>query len=465
MALDEDPAYARRWWIVGAVLIGTWVGTLGNSMMSVALPSMMEQYAVGVNLGVWVVSVYVLLVAVLMPIFGWLGDRYGYRRILVLGLAGQAVFSVGSALAPSFGVLILFRALQGICNATTLPSVMGVISEVFPGGERGGAMGVWAAVNGAAHGLGPVISGYLVQVFHWPATFWLLAATAAAGVVLVYAWVPSDRKHEERPFDLLGAGALTLAMLTLMFTLSRGSDLGWGSWISVGLWLTFAALMAAFVVAERRVATPFVELRLFANKLYTLIVAVSSAQFFCLMGLPILLSLYLIRFRGLPSGIAGWLIAPLASTLAVSSPLAGRIADRLGYRNAMVAGIAIVALGSGSLAFWQADTPPWLVVVTLIVIGLGMGFVQSPSATGVTLVVHKAELGVALGIFNMLRFISGTLAATVFGILLEAVSPSSADPMLAYHLSFYLLAAVAALGTLLAFSMPRPRVAAAVAGD
>ncbi len=459
MATNNQQVYARRWGIVGAVLIGTWVGTLGNSMMPVALPSIIDQYGVGLNLGVWVISVFMLLVAVFMPIFGWLGDRYGFRWIYSTGLMGMAVFSWAAALAPSFGWLIAFRALQAVCGATTLPAVMGIISEIFPARERGVAIGVWAAVNGAAHGLGPIISGFLVQNFNWPVIFLVNGTTAFLGTVLVFLIVPSDRKYDKRPFDFVGAGTLTLAMLVLMFNLSQSRNPEWESWLSLSLWATFVTLTVLFVATEARVSYPFVQLRLFGNKRYTAITAIASAQFFCLMGLPILLSLYLIQLRGIATGVAGLLIAPLASTLALLSPLAGRTADRMGYQVTMIGGMIVVTLSAASLAFWSTHTPAWLIVTTLVVMGLGMGFTQSPAAAGVTLVVSKDERGVALGIFHMLRFISGTLSATAFGIILEYARFNGTDPLGAFHLSFYLITAVAAVGMLLAISMPRPPAA------
>lgn len=453
--MSVNHAYSRRWWIVGAVLIGTWVGTLGNSMLPVALPSIVEQYGVGLDLGVWVISIYVLFVAALMPIFGWIGDRYGFRLTYTIGLAGLGVFSWAAALAPSFGWLIAFRALQGIFNATTLPSVMGIISGVFPTDQRGAAMGVWAAVNGAAHGLGPPISGFLVQSFGWPALFWLNGATVLVAVVLVYSIIPPDRKHEARPFDFLGASVLVLAMLTLMLALSSSSLITWISSANLILWLTFAVLMAVFFFTETQIAFPFVELRLFANLRYSILVVISSAQYFCLMGLPILLAVYLIQLRGFSSGRTGMLIAPLAITLAVFSPLAGKIADHFGFRTTIITGMAILSLAMVGMSLWTVNVPTWLIVGTLISIGIGMGLIQSPAATGVTLVVRKIELGVALGLFNMLRFITGTLGVMIFGIILERVQPSPSDPLWSFHLSLYLLAASAVVATLLAFLMPR----------
>jgi MFS family permease len=169
-----------------------------------------------------------------------------------------------------------------------------------------------------------------------------------------------------------------------------------------------------------------------------------------------LLALYLIQLRGVATGIAGLLIAPLAVTLALFSPLGGRTADRLGYQTTIIGGMAVVTLATTSMVLWSISTPAWIIVLTLIVIGLGMGFTQSPSATGVTLVVRDDERGVALGIFHMLRFISGTFSVTIFGIILEYARLNGINPLQAFHWSFYLLIAMAALAVVLAISMPRP---------
>ncbi|MFQ5612568.1 MAG: MFS transporter [Anaerolineae bacterium] len=455
---EGDPQL-RRWWIALAILVGTWSGTSLNSMMPIALPSMLVEFDIGVDLGVWIISVFVLLSAVFMPISGWLGDRYGYRRVYLVGFSGVVLSAWAAALAPGFGWLIAARTLQGVFNSVGLPSTMGIISSVFSSRERGLAMGVWAAVNGASHGLGPAISGLLVENFGWPAPFWLNGSTALLAVVLITLIVPSDRRNDARPFDLVGAGALTLAMLTLMFTLRQGGELGWGSAASIGLWLVFGGLLLLFVITERRVAQPFVQLRLFANRHYSIITAVSSAQFLVLVGLQLLLSLYLIQFRGLAEGLAGLLILPLASTLAVFSPLAGRIADWLGFRPSMIIGLAVVTLAVGSMALWDAASPNWLIVATLVVTGLGMGFAHSQGATGVSLVVRRDERGLAMGIYNMLRFVCGTFGVNVLGIIVEAGRAGGVAALQPFRVSFYLLAAVSVLGLLLAVALPRSPLA------
>src|SRR5574341_422356 len=228
MAEALHTSHTRRWWILATILIGTLVGTFGNSMSNVALPSIMKQYNIGVTVGVWVVTIYVLLFSTLMPVFGRLGDMFGYRRMYMLAMSGLAVSMALSAVAPSVGWMIAFRGLAGICNAPILPSIMGIITEVFPVAERGGAMGFWATANATAHGLGPVLSGLLVQYFGWPAVFWFIAGLTFVGLVMIFLFVPADGKHASGSFDLIGASTLTFAMILFMFNLTRGLSQNYG---------------------------------------------------------------------------------------------------------------------------------------------------------------------------------------------------------------------------------------------
>jgi len=458
MAAPKD---SHRWLILAAVLTGTLAGTFGSSLVNVALPAMMDDLSVPVSTAVWTQTIFTLFVAVLMPLFGWLGDMAGYKRIYVAGMALFAGASLLAAFAHSFPLLVVARALQGIGNATTLPSVMAIITEHFQSQERGRAMGLWAAVNGAAHGLGPVIGGYLTQGYGWQSIFVFSSILGGLTMGAIAALVPDDRRRKVRRFDFVGAAALTLGMITLMLNLTQGARLGWTTPLSLGLWAAFLGLTALFLFAEKRIKPPFVDLSLFANRHYTAAVAVIAAQFFCLFGMQLLLPQFLVRVQGRPISQAGVLIAFLSITAAVVSPVAGRLADRFGCRRLCVAGMSTVALSGAFLMLWNSGTPNGQIVATLIVLGLGMGLTQSPVAAAVTLAVTHAQLGVALGIFNMVRFIGASLGSTVFGVVLAgAADPASLVP---YRIDFVLLIAVSTVAVGLALSVPSARHAAQVA--
>lgn len=451
---NQPELHPFRWLILAAVLTGTLVGTFGSSLVNVALPALMDHFNVEISSAAWVITIYILLVAVLMPIFGHLGDMYGYKWIYVAGLSLLVLSSVLAVLAPSFPLLVLFRALQGIGNATTLPSVMAIITHVFPVQERGRAMGFWATANGVGHGLGPVLGGFLIQYFGWSAIFLFNGALTLIGVLLIWRLVPPDSKRAAHCIDFPGAITMTLAALIMMFNLTQGANLGWGSTLVLALWVVFAGFLVAFLLIETRVGSPFVDLRLFTNRPYAAATAILAAEFFCLFGMQLLLPLFLMRVQSYTSGQAGLLIFPLATTAALVGPLAGRFADRCGSKLSCFLGMGVVALAGVGLTFWRETTSPWQIVVSLVVLGLGMGLTQSPVAAAVTFVVAREQLGVALGIFNMFRFISGSLGTTVFGLILQSVS--SPSNLGAFRLDFYLLIAAASVAALLALGLPGP---------
>jgi EmrB/QacA subfamily drug resistance transporter len=444
---------ANRWIILSTVLVGSLVGTLGNSMSNLALPGIMRHYDAQINVAIWVVTIYNLLFAALMPVFGRLGDMFGYRRIFVYGMIGHAISFALAALAPSIGWLIAFRGMAGIFNSPALPAVMGIIARVFPAEERGGAMGVWATVNGAAHGLGPVISGFLIQYFGWPSIFWFNAVLTTIGVLMGFAFIPKDTRRAAGSFDLVGATTLTAAIILFMFNLTQSLEPGFGQGLSLALWAACAALLAAFVVSQLLIRAPFVDLRLFTGRGFAAVTVIAGIQFFCLFGMHLLMPLFLMDLQGRPSGVAGLLIAPLAVTLAVVSPAAGRLSDRVGSRVTCAAGMGLVAVAGLGLALWTPGTAAWQVVGTLVALGLGMGLTQSPAANAVTLVVAPERLGVALGIFNMTRFVFGTLGTTIFGVLLERAG-GLAVGVPAFRLDFYVFVAVALGAAVLAFGLP-----------
>jgi MFS family permease len=329
---------------------------------------------------------------------------------------------------------------------------MAIISYIFPRSERGRAMGAWAAVNGAAHGLGPVIGGTLTQQFGWQAIFLLMGGLTTLSVVAIIVLVPDDRRHVVQRFDVVGAASMTLAMIALMLNLAQGARFGWTTTLSLALWAAFAGLMALFLITEARVQQPFVELGLFANPRYTATVWIIASQFFCLFGMQLLLPLFLVRVQGRPAGQAGLLIAPLSVTAALVAPLAGRLTDSAGCRRLCMSGMAGVALAGALALGWEATTPAWQIASTLVVLGLGMGFTQSPVVAAVSLTVPGDQAGVALGIFNMVRFVGASLGSTIFGVILEGARAGAG--LASYRACFWTVIGVAATAVLVTLSVP-----------
>lgn len=446
------------WAVLSALLIGTFVGTLGNSVSNVALPAIMSHFKVPLSTAVWVVTLYVLTFAVLMPVCGYLGDLYGQRRLYLLGMGLFTLAVLAQGLAPTFPCLLGARVLLGIGIAPTLPAVMAIIARTFSDDERGRAMGFWALVNGAAHASGPPLSGFLTQHFGWRVPFVIVLPLCLLNLVMVWWLVPRDGARAPKGFDLAGAAALTFSALGLMLALTQTARWGWLSTQALLPWGLTLAVLATFVLVERRARSPFVDLSLFRNRGYSAAIGVIAAQYFCLFGLLLALPVFLIQIQGWSDQVAGLLVLPLPLTMALTAPVAGRLADSQGSRRTCTLGMGLVTLAGLALLALRPGTGqavPWgSLVGCLLVMGTGMGLTQSPVTAAVTYVVHQHQMGVATGIFHMGRFVSGSLGSTVFGLILQMEAAGMAT---GFRNDLVALVVVATLAVLLAQGLPGRR--------
>lgn len=452
MPADRDRDHHLRWLLLGAMLIGTATGTLANSLVNVALPTILDYFSVDVGTGIWAVTIYILLFAVTMPLFGRLGDMYGYKRAYLIGMCVFAISSLLTPLAQNFSVLIILRAIQGVGNGPILPAIMGVVGTLFPPGERGRAMGAWALVNSAFHAAGPPLSGLLTQYFGWQSIFLVYSPLCIVAVLLVWRLMPDDSKHQRQSFDAVGAVALTVATLTLMFNLRQGTYLGWLSPLSLTLWVVCFGFLAGFFITEKRVEQPFVDLKLFSNRPYSAASTIAFAQAFCQFGLLFLIPLFLIEVRGYPAVQTGMTLASLPVTMAVAAPIAGRLADRYGCRLLCLAGTGVVAVSGLALSLLGSTVSPWYIVACLVLTGVGMGMIQSPAPAAVSIAVPAQKLGIALGLFNLLRFLGGTLGPTAFALVVQSFGAGFA--LQAFRVDFYLVTIVAVLAVFVGAFVP-----------
>jgi len=452
MPSDREKAYRLRWVILGALLIGTATGTLGNSLVNIALPSIMDHFSVDVGTGTWAVTIYILLFAVSMPVFGRLGDMYGYKRAYLLG---TSVFAVGSLLAPlasTFPTLIILRVIQGLGNGPILPAIMAAIATLFPPGERGRAMGMWALVNSGFHAVGPPLGGVLTQYFGWQSIFVSYVPLCIAGLVMVWRLMPDDSKSERQPFDFIGAITLTAATLTLMFNLRQGASAGWTSPMTLALWTLCLGLLAAFLVTARRIRKPFVDLDLFRNRPYSAASTIGFLQMLCEFGLLFLIPLFLIHVQEYQPAQTGLMLACLPIAMAAIAPIAGRMADHYGCRPLCVSGMALLAGAGLVLGTLGPASPAWHVIAALSLTGLAMGLVQSTAPAAISLVIPPDRLGIAMGLFNLLRFIGGSLGPTLFALVLQATGPGFLP--VSFRVDFYLVTAAAILAVIVGISVP-----------
>ncbi|MGQ9674616.1 MAG: MFS transporter [Chloroflexota bacterium] len=466
-SVSETQPSPVRWWILIAVLLGTLLGTINNSIGNVALPSILDEFDRNVGSGVWVITGYVLSFSTFMPVFGRLADMFGRRRIYLGCLLGYAVMGLFCTFAPSVEALIASRALQGIAIAPVLPVVMSIVATTFPREERGRAMGLWAAVNGLGLAIGAPLGGFLTNSLGWRSIFWATIPIALIAYFAALKVVPADTEKSQDRFDGVGAGALIAMMVCVMSSPTLAGELGMTSPVTLGLLAAAVFLFVIFILTETTTMPPFVDLSLFGLRAYVAATAVAALQLFCLGGTLLLIPLFVVRLQGNDTAFAGALLFFLPATMMAVATVAGRANDRFGSRLPIVGGLLLIAIAGAGLGWMQPTTSSAYLIACLVVMGTGIAFVQSPAAAAVTYVVEPERIGVAVGFFNMFRFVGSAFATTIFGVTLQAITEygeragakSHQEALaVAFQVNFLALAAVAVIALVIATQIVgRPR--------
>lgn len=438
------PATRGSWLALVPLLVGTFTGTVNNSVVNVPMAEILDDLRVPLSHGALVAVAFNLAFAVLMPLSGWMGDRLGRRRVFCAAMVVLALSAAGAAMAPNLTVLVAFRVVQGIATAAVLPGVMSLIASMFGLDKRGRALGFWAAVNGAGQAAGPALGGVLAGWIGWRAIFWPTIPLALMALLLTLWLVPRDPPRPV-PLEWRGALLLTVAAALCLGAASVVAPLGAGSpwvWGSAVLGVASSVL---FVVVERGRRGAFLPPGLLLEIPYLRSSLAVVAQMFCLGATLLGVPLYLVREHGVTTAAAGVLVLSLPLAMAVLAPLAGLATERLTPRIALRSGLTLLVVGEALLTAQLAASrgPDGWLVATLVLLGAGVAFVQTPAATGATR-SQAGRLGAGLGLFNALRFGGSALGAS------WVAAVTGERP--AYGLVFGVCAAVAALGLLGAFA-------------
>lgn len=411
------------WLALLALLLGTFCGTLNNNIVNVPLKEIMRSLRVPLSEGVLVVVAFNLTFAVLMPLTGWLGDRFGRRRVFLCALITLGCGAVGAAVSPTLPILVAFRVVQGAATAAILPTVMSIIRDIFGPRRRARALGWWAAVNGLGQAVGPPLGGLLVGVASWRAIFWPVVPLTLVAAWLTVRFVPSS------PARLIGmswAGALTLTIGSALLIGAATAVPKAGALSAPVIALAAAGIgaLAWFWRTTREDRRPFVPRRMLKEVAFLRSSLAVFAQMFCLASTLLAVPLYLTKQSGVSAAHAGALIFGLPVAMTVLAPVAGVVTERLGPRRVIRGGLVALAAAEGLLGLELASHRGRGIdlVATLLVAGAGVAFVQTPSAMGVTR-SEGGRHGSALGLFNLLRFAGSALGAAWVAVALNAGQP------------------------------------------
>jgi EmrB/QacA subfamily drug resistance transporter len=426
--MPEKSAHSR-WTVLAVCSLSLFVVGLDTTIVNVALPSIGSGLHVGTRSLEWTVDAYTLVLAGFLISSGALADRFGRRRVFRLGLVVFGASSLVCALAPSAGVLIAARAVQGVGGSMLSPVALAiVVSAITDPRERARAIGVWAAIFGLSMATGPSLGGALIAGFGWRSVFWVNLPVIAVALLLTAVFVPESRAVRPRRFDAVGQSLLVAAVGGSVALLIEGPRIGWGSTPALAGYLCVAAVVAAFVRTEARRPEPLMDLHLFRRPAFTAAVVGAVVLFVALNATLLLNTLYLQHARGMSAVGVGAVTLPMAVAATVCAPLSGFLVGRVGPRLPLLLAGGFLTAGGLCLVLLDDRTGLWVMVLAYLLIGVGFGFANAPITNTAVSGLPADRAGVAGGITSTARQFGAALGIAVAGGIVAGVS----DPALAH---------------------------------
>ncbi len=398
-------------------LLTAYIVPFMTSALNLSVTDISSQLNSGATAVTWVVSAFTLVVAVLSVPFGHLADVTDRRRIFIAGTVIFAATSLSSALANSIGLLIASRALQGVGSAMIYSTNLPLLLNAFPASMRGRILGYSVTATYAGLSTGPVFGGFMNAAFGWRSIFAVAFAMSAVSMYLAKRFIARSEVSEEHRHDIPGNILYIVMVFSLIFGLSSWRD---GLWAKL-LVLLAALLMPCFVILEKRSPSPLVQVRLFALDMgYTLSNLTALLNYGATFALSYTMSLYLQNVKGLSSSMAGLVLISQPLVMAVISPFAGRLSERVAPHMLASAGMGISALGLFLLSTIGVDFPLWRIISALAVIGTGFGFFSSPNTNAVLSCVDKSHYGEANSILGTMRTLGQSISMVIIIFILGA---------------------------------------------
>lgn len=415
--MEMEADYSRKWFTMAATGMGIFLATIDGSIVSVALPTLVETLQTDFSVIQWVVLSYLLTVTTLILSIGRLGDMIGKKSLYA---AGFIIFTTGSVfcgLSPSVYWLIGFRMLQAIGSAMIMALGMAIVTEAFPPTERGKAMGISGAIVSVGIATGPSLGGIIISVLSWRWIFLVNFPIGIIGTYMVFKFVPLSKPKGKQKFDYFGAIAMFLSILTLLLGLTLGQQRGFSQPIVPAMFTICLITLIIFIAIEVKIEHPMINLKLFLNAEFTVNLINAFIAFIGVAGTIILFPFYLQNILGYSTILVGLLLCVIPVTLGITSPISGILSDRFSTGIISTIGLFVLLVGFYTTSFLDENTTIVGYILCILPIGFGLGMFQSPNNSSIMGSVSRQHLGVASGLVSVSRTMGQTIGTAVLGAL------------------------------------------------
>ena len=409
------------WTTLIVVVIGTFMAILDSSIVNIAIPKMMAIFQVSVEKSRWIITSYTLTLGAVIPLTGYLTDRFGSKKIYIIALA---IFTLGSLLCSlswSISAMIFFRVIQGLGGGMLMPVSMAILFQVVPQEKRGFALGLWGIAAMAAPTIGPTLSGYIIDYLDWRIIFTINLPIGFVGIILSSILLRESPKKADKQFDLIGFITSTVAMVFLLYLMGEGSNLDWKNISNVLLLVTGLFSLVIFVVNELTHPAPLLDLRLLKIFPFTLSIIISSVLNMSMFGVIFLIPLYLQNLAGYTPMQTGMIMLPSALAAGIFMALGGRLFDKFGAKPLLVPGTLLLIYATYSLSHISLDMPLKVIVYLLIVRSMALGFTAMPASTAGMNCVPKPLIARATALSNTFRQIAVSMSVTILTTIMLRV--------------------------------------------
>ena len=413
-----------KWWILGMIMLGTFMAVLDVTVVNVGLPAIMSAFGIGISSAEWVITAYMITMTIMLPSAGWFADRFGNKRVYMLGLV---LFTLGSWLcgkASSDPFLIGARALQGVGSGIIQALGLAIVTREFKPAERGLALGLWSMAAAASISFGPLLGGYLVDAYSWHKIFDVNVPVGVLAVLLA-AFVQKEWKNQTRsPFDWQGFAAIVLFMPLAIYALARGNSPsnpgGWSAPEVIGCFIVAGAALAWFIAAELRNPAPLLQIRLLAERNFGISMAVLTLFAIGMLGGTYLLPLYMQRGLGYTALAAGSMFLPVGVIQGVLSAVSGYLTRYVRPLLLSAAGILIMALSFWLASRFTLHTTHGHILFILYLRGFGMGLTFAPLNLFSLKNLTQQDMAAAAGISNSIKQLAGSIGIALLTVIFSA---------------------------------------------